>query len=57
MGGFLEPIGHLERRGAVIFVTMGVEHDKQNPPLQKQIANLMMADNWQLISVSIRGLI
>jgi hypothetical protein len=33
LGGFLEPIEHFERRGTVIFVTEGVEHDKRNPPL------------------------
>ena len=35
LGGFLEPIEHFERIGTVISVSKGIEHDKRNPPLQK----------------------
>jgi hypothetical protein len=31
MGGFLEPIGHFERKRTVISVTKGIERDKRNP--------------------------
>jgi hypothetical protein len=34
LGGFLQPIGHFERRRTVIFIAKGVELDERNPPLQ-----------------------
>jgi hypothetical protein len=34
MGGFLEPIGHFERKRPLSLIAKGVELDERNPPLQ-----------------------